>query len=488
MHFVLDRIGSVTTWHDNESIPGDIIKSRSSIIANELKEQGVAAGDTVLIYHGGDAHFFSDLFGVWKSGACAVCLNPNLTESELINIINFMSPKLLLYKGDLQISNDLNILCLDTGKLKEKDLSGNDFLRETNIDNDALILFTSGTTGVPKGVVHTFRSLLSRIALNQSYIPRDVMKKTLCVLPTHFGHGLIGNCLTPLMAGCDLIIAPGNNLVVSSELNKIIDDYEISFMSSVPTLWKKVMDKVDQPVKNTLKRIHIGSAPLSSDLWENVKRWSNNKTIVNMYGITETANWIAAASSDKYTPRDGLVGDMWGGSAAILNEENEISAAGEGELLIQSPSLLKEYFKLPEKTKEILINGWYRTGDIGCIDDNGTIYLTGREKYEINRAGIKVYPEDIDLLLERHGEIREACAFAIPDDIEGETIGVAISFINAPAQNLSDIQKWCFERLSREKVPVKWFVEEEIPKTDRGKLNRDLVAEHCLGNNEKNNQ
>tara|TARA_Y100000590_G_scaffold464118_1_gene632764 strand:- start:2488 stop:3948 length:1461 start_codon:yes stop_codon:yes gene_type:complete len=480
MQFPLNNIGNISTWEDGKTYTGKLIDENSSVVAKKLKEMNISSGDKVLIYHGNSAHFFSDLFGVWKSGACAVCLNSNLTESELINIISFMSPSLLLYKNDMQISHDLDIPCLDTRKLKQNNNSDNVSAWDTNIDSDALILFTSGTTGTPKGVVHTFRSLLSRITLNQSYIPLEAMKKTLCLLPTHFGHGLIGNCLTPLLAGCDLVIAPGHNLIVSSQLNKIIDDFNISFMSSVPALWKKVVGNVEQPEKDTLKRVHIGSAPLSSDLWENVIQWSNSKTVVNMYGITETANWIAAASSDKYTPCDGLVGDMWGGSAAILNKDEEISTVGEGELLIQSPSLFKEYFKLPNTTEAILINGWYRTGDIGRIDEKGTIYLTGREKYEINRAGIKVYPEDIDLLLERHGEIREACAFAIPDDIEGETIGVAISFINDSEQNLSDIQNWCYERLSREKVPVKWFIEEEIPKTDRGKLNRDRVAEHCL--------
>jgi acyl-CoA synthetase (AMP-forming)/AMP-acid ligase II len=106
--------------------------------------------------------------------------------------------------------------------------------------------------------------------------------------------------------------------------------------------------------------------------------------------------------------------------------------------------------------------------------------LTGRQKSEINRAGLKIHPEDIDLLLERHELIREACAFGFADPISGEAVGVAISLVDGSDVGVPEIRAWCAERLAREKRPDKWFIVADIPKTDRGKINRERVADHCL--------
>ena len=165
---------------------------------------------------------------------------------------------------------------------------------------------------------------------------------------------------------------------------------------------------------------------------------------------------------------------------AVRTAAGGIASTGAGELLVQSPSLLKEYYRMPAETAAALENGWFRTGDHGRIEADGTAFLTGRIKYEINRGGLKVQPEDIDLLLERHAAVAEACAFAVPDKVEGETIGVAVRLVDGAEFDSRALRRWCAERLSTEKVPVKWFRIEAMPRTDRGKLNRDAVARLCL--------
>jgi acyl-CoA synthetase (AMP-forming)/AMP-acid ligase II len=480
LRFSLKSLGSVTEWQSDKTTDGKRLGTDAARVAAALAERGIGPGDKVLIYHGGSARFFADLFGVWRVGACAACLNPGLTGEELHNITALLSPSLLLVTGKARVPEDLGVPVLNSADIEDGAALAETTDLHGHQDDEALILFTSGTTGTPKGVVHTFRSLLARIALNQAYIPDAAMARTLCVLPTHFGHGLIGNCLTPLLAGHDLVLAPGTNLEVTGALGKLIDDHGITFMSSVPTLWKKVVKTAAPPSRGTLVRVQVGSAPLSAELWSNIVKWSGIDDVVNMYGITETANWLAGASSAEFEPEDGLIGHMWGGTAAVLTNEGNIELQGTGELLVQSPSLLKEYYRLPEITAAVLRDGWFHTGDVGRIDADGSIRLVGRAKYEINRGGLKVHPEDIDLLLERHEEVREACAFAIPDETEGETIGVAVSLIDGADADARSLRRWCTERLSREKVPVKWFLIEEIPKTDRGKMNRDNVARHCL--------
>jgi len=176
---------------------------------------------------------------------------------------------------------------------------------------------------------------------------------------------------------------------------------------------------------------------------------------------------------------NGLIGCMWGGSASVRTENGTIKSQGQGEILVQTSSIMSGYYKLPELNKEVLINGWFCTGDIGTIDVNGIIRLTGRKKFEINRAGLKVHPEDIDILLERHPSVGEACAFGLPDPISGEIVAVAVSAIGKKSINLDALEEWCREYLVKEKIPEKWFILDEIPKTDRGKINRDIVASIC---------
>jgi acyl-CoA synthetase (AMP-forming)/AMP-acid ligase II len=263
-------------------------------------------------------------------------------------------------------------------------------------------------------------------------------------------------------------------------MGDIVDRHEISFMSSVPAFWKMVGRLSEPPQDQSLLRVHVGSAPLSADLWRQIVEWSGTDDVVNMYGITETANWIAGASARDLPPEDGLIGRMWGGEAAVRAADGSVRAEGEGELMVQSPSLMTGYYRLDDKTREVLVDGWFRTGDVGRIDGDGVMRLTGRQKSEINRAGLKIHPEDIDLLLERHELIREACAFGFADPISGEAVGVAISLVDGSEIGVPEIRAWCAERLAREKRPDKWFIVADIPKTDRGKINRERVADHCL--------
>jgi acyl-CoA synthetase (AMP-forming)/AMP-acid ligase II len=478
MRFAPERIGTIVDWRGSERWSGTDIDRHAAALCTRLRDLGAGPGKRVVLWHGGSGRFFADLFGIWQTGACAVCLNPSTTLEELQRILDFVDALAVIDVGPRRLGDELTATPIDSLMIDQTEAIGRP--GTGNLDDDALILFTSGTTGTPKGVVHTFRSLLARIALNQANIPAAERARALNVLPTHFGHGLIGNCLTPLLDGQTVVLAPAANLDVATRLGSLIDEHGITFMSSVPTLWKRILGTSAAPESGSLARVHVGSAPLSTTLWEGISAWAGTRNVVNMYGITETANWIAGAALTDSGATDGAVGRMWGGAAAVRSDDGEIHAVGDGELVVQAPSLMKGYFRLPEQTADVLADGWFRTGDIGHIDAAGSIRLTGRQKYEINRGGLKVHPEDIDLLLERHPTVGEACAFAIPDEIEGEAVGVAVTPVAGVEVDTRALRRWCAERLAREKVPTRWFVVTEIPKTDRGKINRDVVAAHCL--------
>ena len=184
---------------------------------------------------------------------------------------------------------------------------------------------------------------------------------------------------------------------------------------------------------------------------------------------------MAGASSRVDGINDGLVGRTWGCSVAVVDDEGVIHSTGEGEIAVQSPSLMSGYLDRPDLTAAVLRDGWFRTGDRGSVDDRGRIWLRGRLKEEINRAGRKVQPVEIDMLLESHPEVAEACTFGIPDAVSGEVIGVAIRLRKGAIANPPVLQAWCRNQANRAIVPERWFIVDAIPRNARGKVDRAAV-------------
>ena len=486
MNFLPIRLGSILDLRAGTQWDKETLRYETRLRSALLQNLEIGPGDVVGVFHGNSLEFFADLFAVWQVGATAACLNENLTAPELANVCDFLSAKLLLtdLKQAPEIEATVPVVCT---RERLDELLGNPegVNGPASLDQPALILFTSGTTSLPKGVVHTFRSLLARTALNRQRIGDEALRRTLCVLPTHFGHGLIGNCLTPLFAGGELCLYPSIRPHEYGDLAEILSEARISFMSSVPTMWKLSLKLSKEPRVNHLQCVHVGSAPLSADLWQDIIRWTDTECVVNAYGITETANWTAGISAAEMVPEDGLVGRMWGGNAAVIKANGETKDTGEGELLLHSPSLMSGYFNIPVLTDEVLISGWYRTGDNGSIDKDGIIRLTGRRKSEINRAGAKIQPEELDLLLERHPCVEEACAFGIADEIAGELVGMALVVSGDATAESTQFLDWCRERIKPDNVPERWFFLPEIPKNDRGKVNREHVSRVCTGGEAK---
>ena len=195
---------------------------------------------------------------------------------------------------------------------------------------------------------------------------------------------------------------------------------------------------------------------------------------MNCLGITETANWIGGASSDVDGIEDGFVGKPWGGRVAVRLDDGRVLAHGEGEIVVQTPSLMSGYLNRSDLTAAALEDGWYRTGDQGFVDARG-VTVAGRIKDEINRAGFKIQPAEIDMLIEQHEAVAEACAFAIPDAISGEIVGAAIRFKPGSIADLDSVKQFCRARLRREATPERWFAVDEIPRTSRGKVSREAV-------------
>ena len=439
--------------------------------ASTLTAAGVEPGSMVIIAHSGSARFFADLFAVWTLGCTAACVDAALTTKEIETLIGFVKPAAVLVDGDIAPAARMDVPVFDLADAAAATTSAD--AKTGDLNQPALVLFTSGTTGNPKGVVLTFRALLDRVTLNRAAMGPASRTRALVTLPTSFGHGLIGNAMTPLLCGGDIVLHP-IGLSLAQNLGRVIDQYRIGFLSSVPPFWRMALKFGDAPAGSTLARVHVGSAPLSADLWANIAEWSR-ADVVNCYGVTELANWVAGASSRSDGIAGGLVGKPWGGEVAVRDNTGAVRTAGEGELLMKSPCVMAGYLRRPDLTAAAFVDGWYRTGDTGQIDERGLIRLTGRIKDEINRGGFKVQPAEIEALLETHPAIEEACVFAMADGVSGEIVATALRLAADKNVSTEALRQWCAARLRREAIPERWFMIDKLPQNERGKVNRDAV-------------
>ena len=456
----------------------------------------MSRGDRVLFLHGNTIELFVDLLAVRSLGGCVIPIDSRLTQYEVETLARAALPRFALAQRtvDGAIAASLskgNVEVLESsGKIETRSrtqagsLSG-DLL---SLDQPALILFTSGTTGQPKGVVHTHRSLRARWMSLRQCLGLARFRRTLCLLPTHFGHGLICNCLFPWLSGQDLFLLPPFKPNLLMQLGSILDEQRITFFSSVPTIWRLMLKTAKPPQSASVERVFCGSAPLSAALWSGIQQWTGTKEVFNAYGITETGSWVAGTTMPNFAVEDGLIGEPWGAVIRVLKTADtnvppafaeEVAAGEAGFLWINTPALMQGYLGREDLTGKVVTQGWFSTGDIGLVDERGYLYLRGRQREEINKGGAKVFPGDVDAVAEQFAGTLDVCSFGYVDSLYGENVGIALILKEPRVETLRALHEWMHSRLAKYQMPQRWSVLEEIPRTSRAKVNREQVAAKC---------
>ena len=453
---------------------------------------GVAPGDLVFLHHGNTLEFFADLLALWTVGAVAAPVDPRLTGFEVAALARAVRPRAALWPSapPAEIGAALSgvgaaVLTSPRGEdLVGEPASDRRVATADDGDRDALVLFTSGTTGSPKAVVHTHGSLGARWAALAEHLDPADLRRTLCLLPTHFGHGLICNALYPWLSGQRLAVLPPFRSDVILQLGALVDEHAITFLSSVPGLWRLALRASRAPRAGTLRRVFCGSAPLSATTWHEIAEWTRTAAVSNVYGLTETASWLAGTTPGT-EPEDGLVGHPWGAVLRVGAEEpaGPDVAPGPPDLVapvwVRTPALMRGYLGRDDLTRDAVRHGWLRTGDLGRLDASGQLHLRGRERDEINRGGLKVYPGDVEAVVEQFDRVLDCCAFGQDGAAGEEEVALAVVLDAGDATTLRRLHAWTLERLAAYQLPRRWYVVDEIPRTAVGKARRAQVAARC---------
>jgi acyl-CoA synthetase (AMP-forming)/AMP-acid ligase II/acyl carrier protein len=343
----------------------------------------------------------------------------------------------------------------------------------------ALVLHTSGTTSRPK-IVPLTHANLCRSAANVAATLR-LAESDLClnVMPLFHIHGLVAALLATLRAGASVACTPGFR---AAEFLGWMDALSPTWYTAVPTMHQGILQQVElsrwtsRPDRR-LRLIRSSSASLAPSVLQRLESVFE-VPVVEAYGMTEAAHQMTCNPLPPAARKPGSVGPAEGPEVAIADEGGRVLPTGEvGEVIIRGPNVTAGYLQADRNGEAFHEGGWFRTGDQGYLDGDGYLYLTGRLKEMINRGGESLSPREIDEVLLAHPGVRQAVAFAIPDDRLGEEVGAAVILTSAEAATEQELFAFMERRLSMSKIPKRLVFLDEIPKGPTGKLQRIGLAE-----------
>jgi long-chain acyl-CoA synthetase len=342
------------------------------------------------------------------------------------------------------------------------------------MDDTALIIYTGGTTGTSKGVELTQRNLSYNCQQAKAWIPNFIDGKEVILgcLPFFHSYGMTGAMNMSVFYGwCDVLIPKPE----AKAILEAVDKYKVTFIPGVPTLFNAMINHPDIKKYNlgSIKSCLSGAAPLAMETIRGFKDLTGI-LLMEAYGLTETSpctHGIPFGGKEK----PGCIGLPVPDTDVKLvdvddytKEINEFNVPGE--MCIKGPQVMKGYVNRPEETAAVIRDGWFLTGDIATVDEEGYFRIVDRKKDMIITGGFNVYPREIDEVLYAHPKIKEACAIGIPDSHSGERIKAYVVLKKGETSNVLEILDYCREKLTRYKVPKEVEFVDDLPKSAVGKI------------------
>lgn len=467
----------------NETYTYADVNNRANSLAGWLLNYGVQKGDRVALLSPNDISYFDLLFACGKIGAIFVPLNWRLSNEEINYIISDCEPVIIGYHSQFnekieQIhSENGGFFCANNEEYMNIVKSKPGVSISANIvEEDPLaMIYTGGTTGKPKGVVLAHRSIMFNAintVLSWNLTESDC---TLTSMPMFHTGGLNVLSIPLLFIGGSVVITAAFDPVKSIQY---INRYGCTVVIFVPTMYH-MMFQTEEFMQSTFPSIRLflsGGAPCPLDVYDMFQK--KGIAFKEGYGLTEAGpNNFYIDPANANLKRGSVGKPMLFNIVKLVTEDGRESFDNEvGEILIKGKHVFIEYWNNPEATAESLKDGWLYTGDLGQKDKDGFFYIVGRKKDMIITGGENVYPLEIEHWLESHLEIEEAAVIGLPDSKWGEIVTAFVSVTN-PLLKPEELATFCERKLGKYKIPRKFILLDELPKTHVGKIDKKRLKE-----------
>ncbi|MGY9048408.1 MAG: class I adenylate-forming enzyme family protein [Rhodobacterales bacterium] len=467
--------------------------------ANAFAAKGIRPGDRVAFLTWNLPEQVASFYGLLKMGAVPVPVNYRLASNELKFIIQNAEARMVVFDDDLadrvaQIVPDLNVLgYVNIGTARPGFATEfHEFIapaadREpptgAGWDDIAFIMYTSGTTGLPKGVLRSHRAEIIGAMMTAQEI--GFRHTDICIHNKPLFHiaQLQLQVLPFIMLGATAIITRGFD--VDETMNHVVD-HRVSVLHGVPTQLVMMMQQdLSKYDLTSMRTGFFGGQNLNDETTRAAMALFSDR-FLNLFGMTEA---LTCTGID-YKQRPDRLGSVGHELASVqmrlvkpdATDPRDIAAPGQiGQVIAKSPAVMDGYLGLPEKTAQVLKDGWYFTGDAGSLDDTGALYVHGRIDYTIKSGGENIHPSEVENVLFRHPAIRDAAVIGLPSAKWGDMVCAAI-VAKDPGLTAEALDRWCRESpdLADFKRPRRYFFVPDIPSNSTGKVERNKLKAHLL--------
>ncbi|AZG46519.1 class I adenylate-forming enzyme family protein [Gordonia insulae] len=490
------------------------VNSAADALAARLIAEGFGSGDRLAVYVQNNPAFVIGIVAAWKAGGIAVAINPMNKQRELTYMLIDSGATALLTLDDLYVdvaeptiatgstavrtvftSSPLDFQTRDDPRLfdglRRRRLPGTNDLVEIidnfdgspartptlSADDTAVLTYTSGTTGEPKGAMNTHGNLAFNAQTYRDWTGLKPGDGVLGVAPLFHITGLVGHVMTAMLARAPLTLthrfAPDVTLDAIRERRPVFTVAAITAFNALSAAPGATPADFE-----SLRILYSGGAPIAPAMADRLEQVFG-AYIHNIYGLTETSSPSHGVPLGVRAPVDPTSGALSVGVPVfntivrVVGEDGDDVPVGEvGEFVTSGPQVIKGYWNKPDKTAESLPGGALRTGDVGFMDADGWFYVVDRKKDMINASGYKVWPREVEDVLYTHPAVREAAVVGVPDEYRGETVKAYVSLHSGATVEPAELVEFCKEQMAAYKYPRSVEIVGELPKTVTGKILR----------------